>query len=141
MSTGHVTERELHRFVDGTLDADGAARVAAHCEACAACAAARAELEAVVRAVRADAGAEPLRPVWPHVRPRLRPARPGWAFALGTGLAVTAGLWIGLSLGSLPAPSASGANEVVASDALSSAWGSSLPDVYGLSPGTEAGGS
>lgn len=144
MRQDHPTEHELQRLVDGALDAPEAERVTAHCDGCAPCAEVRDGLERVIRAMRADPDEAPPEPLWPHVHRRLRRRRLpfDWTFALGTGLAVTAGVWIGLALGSAPRTSSTeGTADRTDSLTLYSTWGSSLPDVYGLSQETEANGS
>ncbi len=108
----HV-ERKIQACIDGELAAAEAEAVRTHCVACERCRRAWDEIETVVRAL--DEGRPAVAPsasLWPLVaarlkgndaRLRLRPA-----FALGAGLAVVAGLAIGLRLGQSPSPSASG---------------------------------
>ncbi len=150
MNGHHPDDRSMQAFVDGELPPADADRVQAHLRGCAACAARRNERLALVDALRADAGERPLRPVWPHVRARMpRRVRFDLPFALGAGLAVTAGLLLGVALGTTTTGSDSSA--VASSSAISStstmttddvmswsSWGSALPDVYGL---TESEGS
>lgn len=123
----HV-EHRLQACIDGELDPREAAAVRAHCISCPRCGRALAELEVVGRALDGYGHAlDAARPaaasasLWPLIearlrredrwrrttgRPRLRPA-----FALGAGLAIAAGLMLGLRLGHAPLPG------VTASDA------------------------
>jgi len=148
MNGHHPDDRSMQAFVDGELLPADADRVRTHCDGCAACAARRDELLALGDALRADAGERPLRPVWPHVRARMpRRVRFDLSFALGAGLAVTAGLLLGVAVGttttstdtSAVASSTTTATTSGTDDVMSwSSWGSALPDVYGL---TESEGS
>ncbi len=103
--------------------------------------------------LRADADAEPLRPVWPAVQSRLRRrALPSFdlPFAFGTGAAVAAGIWLGLTLGAPRVPGASStvlsASPDVATDLWTSlgatvATGAELSDLYDLEAEPEGGAS
>lgn len=139
MSLHHPDERTMQAFADGELLPADAERVRAHCERCDACAAKRDGLRELAALLRADATERPLRPVWPHVQARLpRRVRFDRSFVFGTGLAVTAGLLLGIALGATS--SGSGASSSAAAGSSSSgnelmswaSWGSTLPDVYGL---------
>ncbi len=71
------------------------------------------------RRLGADPDRDPLRPVWPAVHARLRPARrpAGLRFVLATGLAACVGLWVGVSV-----PAGDDSTEAVSAASTGSLW-------------------
>ncbi|MBM3320881.1 MAG: hypothetical protein FJY73_09425 [Candidatus Eisenbacteria bacterium] len=98
----HVTEK-IRACLDGELAPDESAWVRAHCARCETCHRAWTELENLYRILESDAGAEPLRPVWPGLREHIAEPRRGalrFPFAVGASAAAAAGLLLGFLLGS-----------------------------------------
>lgn len=107
----HV-EHRIQACIDGELDPAEARAVRAHCAVCDRCGRVWAEIETVVRALDEGRPIAPAGSLWPLVAARLRGSdarlrlRP--ALALSAGLAVVAGLVIGLKVGHSPGQNASG---------------------------------
>ena len=145
MSGSHPSERTIQAMVDGELSGDDSRRAVEHCDGCPLCARLRDELTGVGDALRADQDVAPLRPVWPEVSARLQGRglpRFNPSFAFGAALSVTAGVVLGVYLGSVTTdPGSTLASESGDAATFYSSMGSSLPDVYGLTAGTEEEGS
>ena len=102
MKEGQHVDGRLQAWLDGELPEAEAEEVRRHVKGCACCSEEQEAVRAVLGALRSDAGAEPMRPMWPAVRARIAPgAKPrfGFSFGLGTALAAAAGLIIGIALG------------------------------------------
>jgi anti-sigma factor RsiW len=100
----HYSDNQMQEFLNGELSEHENGQIRSHTETCAECRQLMRELVTVRELLRADAPAEPIRPMWPAVRERLEAAaRPRFrlVFALGTSAAAIAGIILGLYLGSL----------------------------------------
>lgn len=100
-SSPHPSASRLLALLDGELSRRDADESQAHLVHCDRCRDAHEELLSVREMLSTDAGARPLRPVWPAVRERLAP-RPRFTptFAFGAALAALAGVFLGLALDS-----------------------------------------
>lgn len=99
----HVEDR-IQACLDGELSPREEAKIHAHMKNCEACTAIWTESVGVCEILSADHAGDPIRPVWPSVRRRLREersSRTGIAFRLGASFAAAAGLLIGLYMGSI----------------------------------------
>lgn len=116
-SPNHV-QRQLTAYLDGELPASAARAVAAHCADCASCAQALAGERALREVLAGNEAREPLRPMWPAVRRRLR-SRPEprwrWAFAMGTAGVAALGVALGVSIGAWQRAGSSTERDVLAS--------------------------
>ena len=122
-----IDDLELGDYVDGALDADRQARVAAHLAACSTCRALTADLESIRAAARS---LEPIAPppyVWTRISATLDAPRRPWSWAAAfdwprfgaaaATVALVASLaWLGGRLATLagPVPAAGGAAEAIA---------------------------